>query len=129
TVAGSILVYFARISALFAWFLLAHTAVSRIAAAKRLTRSGCSLAHADVVVHAESETSGAMASNGYPMTRKLLFACVRYGSVMIAASTRPAASAVGISENATSTNLTLDESPPFWSTQARAPYSLIVPRP
>ena len=42
---------------------------------------------------------------------------------------RPFANAAGICENGISTNLSVFESPPFASTQARTPYSPIVASP
>src|SRR5271168_3433166 len=72
---------------------------------------------------------GAIASKHFERTRVLFLNSVADGSAKSAAAMCPWASAIDISGNGISVNLTESESPPFLSIHARGPNSAMFLRP
>src|ERR1019366_4196755 len=81
-VAGSDFKWFAMIGTTFAGLALAQRPASAIAVAKRATRSGWALVHADIANHALARYTGAMASSPVVSKRAMLrcFAIAMNGS-------------------------------------------------
>src|SRR5579875_2967468 len=111
--------------------LFAQAAASRMTAANFFTTSALAAIQSAFANNAPIIHSRPSASKGIERTRvrPRASAVVASGSAIRAASTRPAASAGSISVNGSSTNLIVDESPPFLSTQSWMESCVIFLRP